>query len=50
MAPTRGRKSSAAKPLVKVPEKPRQVIVMEERAKQRKEKRDLLKRKYEEKK
>ena len=35
--------------LVKVPEKPRAVIIMEERAKQRKEKRELLKKLYEDK-
>ena len=38
----KGKKKGAGQ-LVKVPEKPRQVIVMEERAKQRKEKRELLK-------
>ena len=35
--------------LVKVPEKPRAVVIMEERAKQRKEKREMLKKLYEDK-
>ena len=43
-------KKGKKKALVKVPERPRQVIVMEERAKNRKEKRDILKKRYEDKK
>ena len=43
------KKGKKAPKVLKVQEKPRQVIVMEERAAQRKEKRELLKQRYEEK-
>ena len=43
------KKGKKAPKVLKVHEKPRQVIVMEERAAQRKEKREILKQRYEEK-